>query len=98
MAIYDEAKAILKRAEPSAIFRSQPITDWQGEFPLPAPVAEYFTKLGPVDISISAYGNPYFLPSLARLWSHQIGYRIHGVTGERIEDWDDDWLVIADEG
>jgi hypothetical protein len=51
-----------------------------------------------VDITIKAYGNPYFLPSLAHLWSHQIGYRIHGITRERIMDWDDDWLVIADEG
>jgi hypothetical protein len=45
MAIYDEVKAILQRADPSAIFRSQPITDWLGEFPLPAPVADYFTEL-----------------------------------------------------
>jgi hypothetical protein len=74
------------------------MSDWRGDFLLPDPVAEYFSELGPVDVTIEAYGNPYFLPSLAGLWSHQLGYRIHGKTHERIEDWDDDWLVIADQG
>jgi hypothetical protein len=97
MASYDTAKRILTRALPSAVLRPQPRSDWQGDFPLPDAVAEYFTEFGPVDVTIDGYGNPYFLPSLSRLWEHQLGYRFHGRTRERILDWDDDWLVIADE-
>lgn len=98
MSPYDTAKELLRRTQPKAVFRQQPSTDWQGEFPLPSAVAEYFAELGPVDVWIRGYGNPYFLPSLSQLWSHQTGYRVHGITGERISDWNDDWLVIADKG
>jgi hypothetical protein len=98
MASYDAAKEILARALPSAAFRSQPHTDWQGEFPLPEAVAEYFRELGPVDVTINAYGNPYFLPCLSQLWTFQAGYRYHPDTHERFAEWNDDWLVIADEG
>ena len=38
------------------------------------------------------------LPCLANLWQFQAGYRWNGLTGEPIEDWNDDWLVVADEG
>ena len=98
MAAYDTAKELLGRADPTAMFRPQPAVDWQGEFPLPSAVAEYFTELGPVDVWVRAYGNPYFLPSLLKLWKHQTGYRTHGFTHERLPEWNDDWLVIADEG
>lgn len=98
MASYDTAKQILTRALPSAVLRPQPRSDWRGDFPLPDAVAEYFTEFGPVDVTIDGYGNPYFLPSLSQLWEHQLGYRFHGRTRERIPDWDDDWLVVADEG
>jgi hypothetical protein len=97
MGAYDTAKELLRRTD-AAAFRPQSPNDWRGDFPLPSAVAEYFAELGPVDVCIHAYGNPYFLPSLAKLWAHQTGYRTHGVTHERIPDWDDDWLVIADEG
>lgn len=95
---YEIAKELLTRACPTAAFRPQPAIDWQGKIPLPPAVAEYFAELGPVDVSIRGYGNPYFLPSLFKLWAHQTGYRIHGSTYERLPDWHDDWLVIADEG
>jgi hypothetical protein len=35
---------------------------------------------------------------LAGLWDFQAGYRWNGLTGEPINDWDDDWLVVADQG
>jgi len=98
MASYHTAKQILRRAYPDAIFDSQSLTDWQGEFPLPDAVAEYFREFGPVDVTIDGYGNPYFLPSLSQLWAFQAGYRYHPQTLERFTEWDDDWLVIADEG
>jgi hypothetical protein len=98
MMTFDTAKEIFRRSYRPAVFRPQPRSDWQGDFPLPASVAEYFTEFGPIDVTLKGYGNPYFLPSLARLWPHQTGYRIHGFTQERILDWNDDWLVIADQG
>jgi hypothetical protein len=98
MASYAVARERLSRAQPSESFRPQASGHWQGEFPLPDPVAEYFAKFGPVDVWIPGYGNPYFLPSLAQLWSFQAGYRYHPDTRNRFCDWDDDWLVVADEG
>jgi hypothetical protein len=98
MASYDLAKNLLTRACPTATFHSQPEVDWTGEYTLPAAIIEYFAQLGPVDVWVRGYGNPYFLPSLSNLWAHQSGYRTHGYTHERLLDWDDDWLVIADEG
>jgi hypothetical protein len=98
MTTYDTAKEILRRSYPHAELRAQSLGEWQGDFSLPEEVAEYFAEFGPVNITIEGYGNPYFLPSLSRLWAHQTGYRIDGITHERILDWDDDWLVIADEG
>src|SRR5688572_30311796 len=78
--------------------RSQPAEEWKGAFPLPQTLARFYRDIGPLDITIEGYGNPYFLPSLTRLWEFQAGYRWDGVTGERISDWDDDWIVVADEG
>ena len=98
MSSYDTAKKILSRAYPSAVLRPQARADWLGEFPLPDPIAEYFAEFGPDDVAIDGYGNPYFLPSLAHLWAHQTGYRTDGFTQERIADWNDDWLVVADQG
>jgi hypothetical protein len=69
-----------------------------GTFSLPPCVERFYQEVGPVNITIESYGNPFFLPRLAALWQFQAGYRWHGRTGEPITDWDDDWLVIADEG
>jgi hypothetical protein len=96
--LYATAKKLLKRANPTAAFQSQPPSDWRGDFPLPFSVAEYFAEFGPVDLWIEGYGNPYFLPSLAGLWKFQLGYRSDALTHERRADWNDDWLVVANEG
>ena len=98
MSRYDLAKAIFSRSFADEIFVSQSAESWLGDFPLPEAVADYYADLGALDVEIDAYGNPIFLPSLARLWAYQIGYRFHGLTGERIVDWDEDWLVVADAG
>jgi hypothetical protein len=98
MAPYDTAKEIFRRAYSPEALRLQPLSDWLGGFLLPVLVAEYFAELGPVDVWIRGYGNPYFLPSLSGLWHYQAGYRYHPDTHERFADWDDDWLVIADQG
>jgi hypothetical protein len=78
--------------------RPQPASDWRGTIPLPFEVAEFYGVVGPLDITIPGYGNPYFLPSLCNLWDVQAGYRWNGLTAEAITDWEDNWLVIADEG
>jgi hypothetical protein len=98
MASYDRAKEIIRRACPSAVFRAQAPAEWQGDFLLPNRLIEYFRDFGPVDVTINGYGNPYFLPRLAQLWTFQAGYRYDPRTHERFTEWDDDWLVIADEG
>jgi hypothetical protein len=79
------------------IVKPQLPDDWTGKFPLPTSVERFFQEVGPADITIEGYGNPFFLPRLATLWEFQAGYRWNGVTGQPIEDWDDDWLVVADE-
>ena len=37
-------------------------------------------------------------PKLKGLWKYQEGYRWEGNTKKPVADWDDDWLVIADQG
>jgi hypothetical protein len=78
--------------------RPQPSSDWTGSFPIPPAVKRFYQEVGPVDVNIEAHGNGYFLPSLANLWNFQAGYRWNGLDGVLIEDWNDDWLVVAGEG
>jgi hypothetical protein len=91
----EEVRALLAMHGP---VRAQAESEWKGEFPLPAPVARFYGEVGPVDVRIKGYGDPYVLPALARLWEFQEGYRWNSIDRERLADWDDDWLVIADEG
>lgn len=78
--------------------RSQPASDWNGEFPLPRELERYYREVGPINVTIMSYGNPYFLPSLADLWTFQAGYRWDSFTNESCEDWLETWVVVADEG
>lgn len=78
--------------------RPQPPSDWTGAFPIPPDVERFYREIGPANVTIEAHGNPYFLPSLGDLWQFQAGYRWNGLSGEPIEDWPDDWIVVADEG
>lgn len=78
--------------------RPQRSSDWTGSFPIPPAVERFYREVGPADVTIGAHGNPYFLPCLANLWQYQAGYRWNGLSGEPIEDWNDEWLVVADEG
>jgi hypothetical protein len=78
--------------------RSQAASEWTGEFPLPPELEQFYRQVGPDDVEIDGCGNPILLPSLAGLWALQAGYRWHGSTGVRLDEWDDDWLVVATEG
>ncbi|MBC8115283.1 MAG: hypothetical protein H7062_12940 [Candidatus Saccharimonas sp.] len=78
--------------------RPQPLADWIGSFVIPSAIERYYREVGPANITIETHGNPYFLPCLADLWKFQTGYRWNGLSGEPIDDWNDDWLVVADDG
>jgi hypothetical protein len=91
----EEVRELLARHGTTA---SQKAGDWTGPFSLPHQLEDFFETVGPVDIGIEGYGNPYFLPRLAGLWEYQAGYRYDPDTGAALEGWDDDWLVVADEG
>jgi hypothetical protein len=91
----DELKKILAA---SGTLRPQGIADWAGPFALPEALQRFYAEVGPDDITISNYGNSFFLPALSRLWAAQAGFRWNAVTGEPIRDWSDDWLVVADQG
>jgi hypothetical protein len=98
MPSYENTKDILRSILPEDSFRPQSIADWTGDYPLPNSVSEYFREFGPEDIYIPAYGNNIELPSLSKLWEHQLGYRIHGLTKKRIPEWEEDWLVVGNQG
>ena len=78
--------------------RAQPASDWNGTIALPASVAEYYHMVGPVDIYVEQYGNPFYLPSLKGLWKLQAGYRWNGLDEEATETWPRNWLVAASTG
>jgi hypothetical protein len=95
MVTAEQARELLSR---HGLVQSQPPDAWTGIFSIPAPVERFYQEVGPADIMIESYGNAFFLPRLAALWGFQGGYRWNGLTGQPIADWDDDWLVIADQG
>ena len=77
--------------------RPQMPNEWTGEFELPNQLLEFYQLVGPDNATIeAALGEPIFLPSLRRLDSHQTGYRSHPETGERFNDWPNEWIVVAD--
>ncbi|RDZ28647.1 SMI1/KNR4 family protein [Lysobacter silvisoli] len=89
--------------------RAQPASDWQGEFALPPDLLDFYRQIGPwggvhhanigpVGLDLPCGGNPVSIPPLQHLWSRQAGYRWHGLSGERLRGWKDEWLVIAHEG
>ncbi|MGD9685117.1 MAG: hypothetical protein AB7W16_28450 [Candidatus Obscuribacterales bacterium] len=78
--------------------KSQPATDWTGEIPLPDPIGELYRKVGPYEISVPTTGNDFYIPALSNLWELQAGYRWNSITQDRLDDWSDDWLVIASRG
>ncbi len=78
--------------------RSQEASEWTGDIPLPDALAVFYREVGPDNITIEGYGNPIFIPSLSQLWDRQTSYRWNGLTSEPITGWDNDWIVVADEG
>lgn len=89
---------VLQLLEPFGQLAPQNALNWDGSFELPPEVNAFYREVGPLDLDIPSYGNNYFMPRLADLWRYQVGHRFDGGNGDRIQDWDDDWLVIADCG
>ena len=76
---------------------AQSAADWRAISP--ARRAGAFLPRGrPLDCTLESAGNPFFLPSWPASGSAQAGYRWHGISGERLSGWQDDWLVVADQG
>ncbi|MGY6088393.1 hypothetical protein ACWWU7_20035 [Stenotrophomonas sp. SM006] len=89
------------------LLRAQHEGDWQGPFPLPPVLARFYAQVGPLGHEINAKvgnsgitipGLDVWIPPLRRVWSHQAGYRWHGISGDPIDNWPSNWLVIADRG
>lgn len=89
--------------------KAQPADDWRGNIALPPALAQFYAEIGPwgeirhqnvgaPGLMFPLYGNPVNIPPLHKLWDFQAGYRWHSITGERIANWQDHWLVIAYEG
>ena len=73
-------------------------------FPLPPALAEFYAEVGPLGPVVYEHVGPVgvtipgtALAPLAKLWVRQAGYRWDGNSGERLTDWPEDWLVIADQ-
>jgi hypothetical protein len=95
MASAEQARKLLAL---HGMLQTQPSSDWKGDFLLPDIVKRFYQEVGPNDVHVKGYGNDYFFPKLASLWEFQAGYRWNGLTNELIPDWNDHWLVVADEG
>ncbi|WP_312237015.1 hypothetical protein [Stenotrophomonas sp.] len=79
---------------------------WRGEIALPSELAAFYAQIGPWGETMHAHVGPVGIdipgvnvcfPPLQRLWSLQAGYRWQGNSGERLTDWPDAWLVIAEQ-
>lgn len=86
--------------------RPQPREHWKGDIPLPPVLANFYEQVGPwgatyhqnvgpVGITLSET-NVTFAP-LHKLWDRQAGYRWDASNGQRVPEWQDNWLVIADQ-
>ena len=100
-------QAVREVLAPFGALRPQPASDWAGEVELHPSLARFYEEVGlygedrphgPGGLTIPTTGNPFELVPLTRLWGLQAGYRWHGRSGERLADWRDEWLVVADQG
>jgi hypothetical protein len=107
LASIEQARAAL--APHGALAPQTAAEHWRGDVALPAAVATFYEQVGPLGewinervghagLTVPTAGNPFSIPPLSRLWQLQAGYRWQGITGERLADWLDHWLVVADQG
>lgn len=86
--------------------RPQPREQWQGGIALPPVLADFYEQVGPWGATYHQTVGPVGItlsetlisfPPLHKLWDRQAGYRWDASNGERVPEWRDHWLVIADQ-
>ncbi len=97
---YNQAMVTAKQAyralQAHGSVRPQTESDWTGTIALPNAISKFYREVGPDNIVIEGYGNPFHIPSLAGLWNYQTGYRWDGKTGELSPDWSAEWIAVSD--
>jgi hypothetical protein len=91
----DRLKTLLT---PFGALEAQEAEEWTGDIELPAVLAAYYAQVGPTDLEIDTLGDPFTFYPLSRLWDIQAGYRWNTVSGARLVDWNDEWVVVATQG
>ncbi|WP_417763009.1 hypothetical protein [Shewanella sp.] len=64
----------------------QASNDWRGDFPLPQTLIDFYQQVGPNNLQLCC-DELVEIPSLAKLWDYQAGYRWHGRNGATIDGW-----------
>jgi len=95
MSFYPDARSTYSRSFPDLFLAIQPGKNWTGTEPLPGPIADYYSSVGPVDLKLPWLGKSLELPSLRNLWPLQAGFRFDPKTRARYKDWPSNWWVIA---
>jgi hypothetical protein len=95
--------------EPFGELRPQPASDWTGADPLPEDIARFYAhvgpwgpviyeNIGPIGSTLNCGGNPVCIPPLHKLENLQEGYAWGSNPAGKFDDWNPDWLVIAEQG
>ena len=92
---------------PFGALRPQLASEWKGDRPLHPMLVSFYAEVGPFGedepdgpdgLTVPTPGNPFWLPPLCKLWDFQAGYRWDARTGQPLEDWPDEYIVVADQG
>ena len=94
---------------PFGELRSQAASDWSGNTVLHPDVARFYEEVGPwgdvyhenvgpVGLTLVVGGNPVCIPPLYKLFNLQTGYAWLHNPEEKLPGWNENWLVIAEQG
>ncbi|MGC4114678.1 MAG: hypothetical protein QM765_08730 [Myxococcales bacterium] len=71
----------------------------RAELPLPSPLLRAFAHLAPVEnLAIDLGSHRLTLWAPQELIELQVGYRWHGFNGKRMQEWDERYVVFAEDG
>lgn len=66
---------------------------------LPTSLRDYLRSTVPTTLlELQRVGNPVTLLPASALGREQRGYSVDATSGERLDDWQDNWFLVADEG
>lgn len=98
-------KSLRELLSPWGALQPQSAQDWNGDFPLPPVVAEFYEHVGPWGEVLHVHHGqtglvldarpPVTIPPLRRLWEFQKGFRWNANSRDRLERWKDEWLLVA---